>query len=61
MGRACSTARPGAFSLVNLCNHWTARRLGEAGLPVWHAAATWPGMFLFDLDMRAGLPASVAH
>lgn len=45
----------GAFSLVNLCNHWTARRLGEAGLPVWLLAATHPDGMILDLEMRAGL------
>lgn len=45
----------GAFNLFNLCNHWTARRLGEAGLPVWLFAATHPAGLILDLEMRAGL------
>lgn len=45
----------GAFNLANLCNHWTARRLGEAGLPVWLLPATLPRGLILDLDMRAGL------
>lgn len=45
----------GTFNLVNLCNHWTARRLGDAGLPVWLVAATLPRGFFMDLAWRAGL------
>lgn len=45
----------GAFHLLNLCNHWTARRLSEAGLPVWLLAATHPAGMILDLEIRAGL------
>ena len=45
----------GTFSLLNLCNHWTAKRLSEAGLPVWLLAATWPGGLFLDLRVRAGI------
>ena len=35
----------GAFSLLNLCNHWTARMLAAAGLPAWPVPATLaPGL-----------------
>jgi uncharacterized protein (TIGR02117 family) len=43
----------GTFSLLNLCNHWTARRLNEAGLPVSLAAATLPQGLVLDLRLRA--------
>lgn len=45
----------GAFNLFNLCNHWTARRLNEAGLPVWLLAATVPTGLILDLRVRAGI------
>ncbi|TDR93261.1 DUF2459 domain-containing protein [Enterovirga rhinocerotis] len=48
----------GAFSLASLCNHWTARRLNEAGLPVWLLPATLPRGMLLDLDWRAGTRSS---
>ena len=48
----------GAFNIFNLCNHWTARRLSEAGLPVWLLAATLPRGLILDLEMRAGLRAA---
>jgi uncharacterized protein (TIGR02117 family) len=43
----------GTFHLFNLCNHWVARRLNEAGLPVSLAAATVPRGLMLDLRLRA--------
>ena len=35
----------GAFNLLNLCNHWTARMLAAAGLSAWPVPATLaPGL-----------------
>lgn len=45
----------GTFSLFNVCNHWTARMLGLAGVPVWPAAATLPRGLVLDLMLRSGL------
>lgn len=45
----------GKFSLFNVCNHWTARMLGLAGVPVWPAAATLPRGLVLDLMLRSGL------
>lgn len=45
----------GTFSLFNLCNHWTARMLGVAGVPVWPLLATIPKGLVLDLMLRSGL------
>lgn len=45
----------GTFSLFNLCNHWTARLLDAAGLPVTPLAATLPAGLVAELRLRAGL------
>lgn len=45
----------GAFSILQLCNHWTARQLALAGVPVWPLAATLPRGLLLDLALRSGL------
>lgn len=47
----------GTFSLFNLCNHWTARMLGLAGVPVWPLLATIPKGLVLDLRLRSGLSA----
>jgi uncharacterized protein (TIGR02117 family) len=43
------------FSLVHLCNHWTAELLNAAGLPVTPVLDTVPAGFALDLELRAGL------
>lgn len=53
----------GRFSALNLCNHWTARLLDAAGLPITPVVDTHPAGLLLDLRWRAGvgaLPASTA-
>lgn len=45
----------GTFSLFNLCNHWTARMLGLAGVPVWPLLATIPNGLVLDLRLRSAL------
>jgi hypothetical protein len=42
------------FSLVHLCNHWTAELLHAAGLPVTPVLDTLPAGLALDLDLRAG-------
>jgi hypothetical protein len=41
------------FSLVHLCNHWTAELLHAAGLPVTPVIDTLPAGLALDLDLRA--------
>ena len=43
------------FSLVHLCNHWTAELLNAAGLPTTPALDTLPAGLGLDLELRAGL------
>ena len=45
----------GAFSALNLCNHWTARLLSAAGVPMSPVLATWPRGLLLDLKLRSGI------
>lgn len=43
------------FSLIHLCNHWTAELLNAAGLPVTPVLDTLPAGLWLDLRVRAGL------
>jgi uncharacterized protein (TIGR02117 family) len=43
------------FSLVHLCNHWTADLLSAAGLPTTPVLDTLPAGLRFDLRLRAGV------
>lgn len=45
----------GRFSYANVCNHWAARLLGAAGLPITPVLDTHPAGLLLDLRWRAGL------
>ncbi|SFH06326.1 DUF2459 domain-containing protein [Methylobacterium gossipiicola] len=45
----------GRFSYANVCNHWAARLLNAAGVPVTIALDTHPVGLLLDLRWRAGL------
>lgn len=45
----------GRFSYANVCNHWAARLLAAAGLPVTPVLDTHPAGLIFDLRWRAGL------
>nr|WP_243214855.1 MULTISPECIES: DUF2459 domain-containing protein [Methylobacterium] len=45
----------GRFSYTNVCNHWAARLLNAAGLPVTPVLDTHPAGLLLDLRWRAGL------
>lgn len=58
----------GRVSAFNVCNHWTARLLGAAGVPVSPLLATWPRGLVVELGLRAGLrreagtiPSGTAH
>jgi uncharacterized protein (TIGR02117 family) len=53
-GEAFFASREG-FSLVHLCNHWTAELLHAAGLPVTPVLDTLPAGLALDLELRAGL------
>ena len=44
-----------SFSLIHLCNHWTALNLNAAGLPVAPVIDTLPAGLVLDLKTRAGL------
>jgi uncharacterized protein (TIGR02117 family) len=44
-----------SFSLIHLCNHWTALNLNAAGLPVAPVIDTLPAGLVLDLKARAGL------
>ena len=44
----------GTFGLFNLCNHWTARLLDAAGVPMSPLAATLPRGLIWDLKLRSG-------
>jgi uncharacterized protein (TIGR02117 family) len=43
------------FSLLHLCNHWTAELLNAAGLPTTPVLDTLPAGLVLDLGLRAGL------
>jgi uncharacterized protein (TIGR02117 family) len=43
------------FSLVHLCNHWTAELLNAAGLPITPVIDTLPVGLHWDLSLRAGV------
>ena len=43
------------FSLLHLCNHWTAELLNAAGLPTTPVLDTVPAGLVLDLGLRAGL------
>jgi hypothetical protein len=43
------------FSLLHLCNHWTAQLLHAAGLPVTPVVDTVPAGLVADLQLRAGV------
>ena len=43
------------FSLLHLCNHWTAELLNAAGLPTTPVLDTLPAGLGLDLQLRAGL------
>lgn len=43
------------FSLLHLCNHWTAELLNAAGLPVTPVIDTLPAGLGLDLRVRAGV------
>jgi uncharacterized protein (TIGR02117 family) len=45
----------GRFSYANVCNHWAARLLNAAGLPITPILDTHPAGLLLDLRWRAGL------
>lgn len=45
----------GMFGWFNVCNHWTARMLDAAGVPVSPVAATLPMGLVADLRLRSGL------
>lgn len=45
----------GKFNIFNVCNHWVARLLSDAGLPTAPVLATLPQGLLLDLKLRAGL------
>ncbi len=44
-----------AFHIFNVCNHWVARLLSDAGLPTAPVLATLPPGLLLDLQWRSGL------
>jgi uncharacterized protein (TIGR02117 family) len=45
----------GRFSYANVCNHWAARLLAAAGLPITPVLDTHPVGLILDLHWRAGL------
>jgi uncharacterized protein (TIGR02117 family) len=45
----------GSFSILNVCNHWTARLLDAAGVPTSPVLAILPLGLLWDLQRRSGL------
>ncbi|MFT3995853.1 MAG: DUF2459 domain-containing protein [Asticcacaulis sp.] len=46
------------FSILRLCNHWTADQLDAAGLPTTPMVDGLAPLFLLDLKWRAGLEAA---
>ncbi len=43
------------FNIFNVCNHWVARLLSAAGMPVSPVASTLPQGLFLDLRWRSGL------
>jgi uncharacterized protein (TIGR02117 family) len=43
------------FNIFRVCNHWVARLLSAAGVPVSQAASTLPQGLFLDLRWRSGL------
>lgn len=50
-------AGTGRFWFGNVCNHWTARLLNAAGLPVAPVLDTYPRGLILDLAWRSGATA----
>lgn len=44
----------GRYSLLNVCNHWVAERLAEAGVPASPLPATLSRTLMMELRWRAG-------
>jgi len=44
-----------AFSILKVCNHWTADLLDAAGVPTAPVLATLPHGLIWDLQLRSGL------
>jgi hypothetical protein len=44
----------GHYSLLDVCNHWTARLLAGAGVPVSFVPDTLSFLLMWDLRLRAG-------
>jgi uncharacterized protein (TIGR02117 family) len=44
----------GHYSLLNVCNHWTAMLLRKAGVPVSFVPDTLSQLLMLDLRLRAG-------
>ncbi|GJD70598.1 hypothetical protein MMMDOFMJ_3549 [Methylobacterium gnaphalii] len=47
-------AGTGRFSVVNVCNHWTAGLLNTAGLPIAPVLDSYPRGLILDLAWRSG-------
>ncbi|GGC55254.1 DUF2459 domain-containing protein [Chelatococcus reniformis] len=45
----------GTFNLFNVCNHWTARLVGAAGVPTAPLLAILPAGLALYLEQRAGM------
>lgn len=43
----------GSYHMFNICNHWTARQLREAGIATNLVLATWSGLLHLDLEKRS--------
>ncbi len=54
-GASYFLASKGGFHLFSMCNHWTARRLGEAGVPV-NAGISFTAAGLFNAVERLAPP-----
>jgi hypothetical protein len=50
----------GAFSFLNLCNHWTAGMLAEAGLSAWPVLATVAPGLMWTLRAQLQQPQKVS-
>jgi uncharacterized protein (TIGR02117 family) len=48
----------GAFSLLNLCNHWAGRMVAEAGLAGWPVPATVAPGLIWTIRRQVLLPSS---
>lgn len=42
----------GQYQIFNICNHWVAERLADAGLAINVTLASWPGLLRTDLSYR---------